>query len=143
MSTSLNKALAAARQRGRDRAIAVFNQPDNLRLEDAAAYAHIEPAIIDAARERGEVYALVSPTRPRELRYPCWQFDAPAGRLAAALRPFVHARKNCFVIHHFMLHVQTTASGPTSMQIILDTNPNIDALIQLAIGYMHADQGAS
>jgi hypothetical protein len=97
----------------------------------------------DAARERGEVYALVSPTRPRELRYPRWQFDAPAGRLAAALRPFVHARKNCFVIHHFMLHVQTTASGPTSMQIILDTNANIDALIQLAIGYMHADQGAS
>ncbi|EUC18618.1 hypothetical protein PMI06_003243 [Burkholderia sp. BT03] len=134
MSTSPTKALAAARQRGRNRAIAMFNQPDNLRLEDAAAYADIEPAIIDAARKRGEVYALVSPTRPREFRYPRWQFDAPAGRLVAALRPFVHARTTCFVIHHFMLHVQTTALGPTSMQIILDTDANIEALIQLATG---------
>jgi hypothetical protein len=143
MNLTLTDAFTAARQRGKIRARTAFDQPDNLRLEDAAAYAHCEPAVIEAARQLGELYALVSPTSPRELRYPNWQFKASAQRLTAVLLPFVQAHANCFVIHQFMLGVHGVPDIPTPAQIILDSDADIEPVIRLAIDYLNADQGAS
>jgi hypothetical protein len=138
-------ALARARERGRIHALAVFNEPDCLRLDEAAAYARCEPAVIDAARRRGELYAIVSPTDAHELRFPRWQLDAPADRLAAVLLPFVLARTHSLVIHQFMLdmHAQVSPGALTPAQLIMDADADLEPVIRMASCYLDAEQGAS
>ena len=69
---------------------------------DAASYSG-RTASIEAARQRGALYALTLRGQPREFRYPRWQFDARPDRLAAVLDPFARSCSNSYVVHQFLL----------------------------------------
>ncbi|MEX3932159.1 integrase [Paraburkholderia phymatum] len=134
--------LVAARRRGWRLAIAVFNHRDTLRPTDAASYSGRTATSIEAARQRGALYALTLRGQPHEFRYPRWQFDACPERLATVLDPFVRARSNCYVVHQFLLTPHRALGGATPASIIIGTGHELDIVLQLIRQILDAEQGA-
>ena len=134
--------LAAARARGRRFALEQYEDPNNLPLLEARAYAGRNERSINEDRQNGEVYALLPPGKTRGFRYPKWQFDVPPERLKAALRPFVDADANCWVIHSFMMRKRDALHGKSPADIVLDDKEDVKQVIDLAEGDLAGEQGA-
>jgi hypothetical protein len=135
--------LRAARRRGRQVALALFNHRENFLLDEAAARSGRPCAAIEAARVRGEFYTLVMFPGPLGRRYPGWQFTVSPERLAAVLRPFAQAHANCFVLHQFLLEAHPELGGRAPAQVIADSRAELEAVLTLAARVCNrADQGA-
>jgi hypothetical protein len=132
-----------ARERGRHFAQDTWGSIDSLPSLDAALYAGCSAGTLDARRRRGAVYAVVRPDAPLEMRYPRWQFDARSRRLEAALRPFVRAGANCWVIHSFMAQPRGHLDGKAPAVVILDSTENIARVVDLAVRDIAGEQGAT
>lgn len=74
--------------------------------------------------------------------YPKWRFDAPPERLARALRPFIEAKPNCWVIHSFMMGRFATLHGDVLANLILDRTHGLGAAINLAEQWLDCETGA-
>lgn len=135
--------LDAARERGRRLAVEEWEKPDNLPLKEAASLAGRSDRMLNLDRQAGRLYALVLPGRERGFRYPSWQFNVDAGRLAAALAPFVQAGASCWVIHNFMSRPQEDLQGQTPAGWIADAMRPIDAVVRLAEARYGDQQGAA
>jgi len=136
-------ALQAARERGRQYALEELQQPENLSLRDAAAYAGRSDRAINEARLSGQLYALVPPGKQRGLRYPQWQFDAEASRLAAVLAPFIAAKASCWVVHHFMQRPLEALDGARPMDWVMDAARPIAPLVEVINARYAGEQGAA
>ncbi|MDQ7979860.1 hypothetical protein QYH69_21710 [Paraburkholderia sp. SARCC-3016] len=134
--------LASARARGRRYALDQYENPDNLALLEARDYAGRNERSINELRQSGELYALLPPGKTRGFRYPKWQFDAAPNRIKAALRPFVEANANCWVIHSFMTRTRDTLKGKSPAEVILDDSQDIKSVIDLAESDLSGEQGA-
>jgi hypothetical protein len=136
--------LRAARQRGRQVALALFNHRENLPLEEAAARSGRPALAIEAASVRGECYALVLFHGPLGRRYPAWQFAVSPERLAAVLRPFAQTQENCYVLHQFLLTAHPALGGRTPAQVIANSRADLETVLTLAARLRgSADQGAT
>ncbi|MEX3937809.1 hypothetical protein AB4Y32_39955 [Paraburkholderia phymatum] len=133
--------LAAARARGRRYAIEQYENPDNLALLEARDYAGRNERAINESRQAGELYALLPPGKTRGFRYPKWQFDAHPDRVKAALRPFVDAGSNSWVIHSFMLRKREALAGLSPADVIVDDKQDIGRVIGLAESDLCGEQG--
>lgn len=136
---SSEDALQAARDRGRQYAIAEIQRPENLSLRDAAAYAGRSDRAINEARLKGELYALVPPGKQRGLRYPQWQFDAEAERLAAVLAPFAESGASCWVVHNFMQRPLQAIGDARPMDWVLDASRPVRPVVD-AVKIRYADE---
>ncbi|WP_147297845.1 hypothetical protein [Trinickia dinghuensis] len=134
--------LAAARARGRRFALEMYDSPDNLGLLEARDYAGRNERSINEERQKGALYALLPPGKTRGFRYPKWQFDAEPDRLKAALRPFVDAKSNCWVIHSFMVSKRDALRGRSPREIVLDVKEDVNHVVDLAVRDLVGDQGA-
>jgi len=134
--------LAAARARGRRFALEEYESPDNLALLDARDYAGRNERTINEQRQKGELYALLSPGKTRGFRYPKWQFDATPERLVCVLRPFVEANANSWVIHSFMRRKRDEINGKSPAEVILDEGASIAPVQALAARDIAGEQGA-
>ncbi|TAM03127.1 MAG: hypothetical protein EPN70_15145 [Paraburkholderia sp.] len=134
--------LAAARARGRHHALELYEHPDNLTLLDARDYAGRNERKINEQRQAGEVYALLPPGKMRGFRYPKWQFDAEPERLKDALKPFVDASSNCWVIHSFMLGKRALLNSRAPSDVIVDSAADLKPVIDLAESEIAGEQGA-
>lgn len=135
--------LDAARERGRHMAAKEWEKPDNLPLKEAASLAGRSDRMLNLDRQAGRLYALVLPGRERGFRYPSWQFNVSAGRLAAVLAPFVQAGASCWVIHDFMSRPQEDLQGQTPAAWIADETRALDAVVRLAQARYSDQQGAA
>lgn len=134
--------LAAARARGRRHVLELYEHPDNLTLLDARDYAGRNERKINEQRQAGELYALLPPGKTRGFRYPKWQFDAEPERLRDALKPFVGASSNCWVIHSFMLGKRALLDGRAPSDVIVDGTADLKPVIDLAESEISGEQGA-
>lgn len=135
--------LQAARDRGRQYALAELQRSENLSLRDASTYAGRSDRAINEARLSGQLYALVPPGKQRGLRYPQWQFDAKASRLAALLAPFIEASASCWVVHNFMTRPLDTIDGMRPMDWVLDGSRPIETVVEAAKARFAGEQGAA
>lgn len=135
--------LQAARDRGRHHALAELQRPENLALRDAAIYSGRSDRTINEARIKGQLYALVPPGKQRGLRYPQWQFEANAGRLAAVLAPFIEAGASCWVVHNFMQRPLEPLGGARPMDWIVDESKPIEPVVQTVLDRYVGEQGAA
>jgi hypothetical protein len=135
--------LAAARARGRRFALEEYESPNNLALLDARDYAGRNERTINEQRQKGELYALLSPGKTRGFRYPKWQFDARPERLVCVLRPFVEAKANAWVIHSFMRRKRDEIDGKSPVEVILDEGASIAPVVDLAVRDIAGEQGAA
>lgn len=135
--------LAAARARGRRFALEEYESPDNLALLDARDYAGRNERTINEQRQKGELYALLSPGKTRGFRYPKWQFDATPERLVSVLRPFVEAKANSWIIHSFMRRKRDEIDGKSPLEIVLDEGASIGPVVNLAARDIAGEQGAA
>ena len=85
---------------------------------------------------------MLPPGKTRGFRYPKWQFDAASDRLKAALRPFVDANANCWVIHAFMMRKRDVLGGKSPAEVILGDQHDIRSVIELAESDRSGEQGA-
>ncbi|WP_234819117.1 hypothetical protein [Cupriavidus metallidurans] len=135
--------LQAARDRGRQYALAELQRPENLSLRDASTYAGRSDRAINEARLSGQLYALVPPGKQRGLRYPQWQFDAEASRLAAVLAPFIEASASCWIVHNFMQRPLDALGGERPMDWVLDAARPIETVVEAATARFAGEQGAA
>lgn len=135
--------LHAARDRGRQYALAELQRSENLSLRDASTYAGRSDRAINEARLSGQLYALVPPGKQRGLRYPQWQFDAQSSRLAAVLAPFIEASATCWVVHNFMTRPLDAIHGMRPMDWVLDGSRPIETVIEAAKARYAGEQGAA
>lgn len=135
--------LQAARDRGRQYALAELQRPENLSLRDASTYAGRSDRAINEARLSGQLYALVAPGKQRGLRYPQWQFDAEASRLAAVLAPFIEASASCWIVHNFMQRPLDALGGERPMDWVLDAARPIETVVEAAKARFAGEQGAA
>lgn len=135
--------LQAARDRGRHQALAELQRPENLSLRDAATYAGRSDRAINEARLQGQLYALIPPGKQRGLRYPQWQFDAEAARLAAVLAPFIEAGASCWVVHNFMQRPLHALGDARPMDWILDASKPVEPVVQAVKDRYAGEQGAA
>jgi len=135
--------LQAARDRGRQYAITEVQRPENLSLRDAATYAGRSDRAINEARLKGELYALVPPGKQRGLRYPQWQFDAEAERLAAVLAPFAESGASCWVVHNFMQRPLQAIGDARPMDWVLDASKPVEPLVEVVKNRYADEQGAA
>lgn len=136
-------ALQAARDRGRHHALAELQRPANLSLRDAATYSGRSDRAINEARLKGQLYALVPPSKQRGLRYPQWQFDAEAERLGAVLAPFIAAGASCWVVHNFMQRPLGALGDARPMDWILDASLSIEPVVASVKNRYASEQGAA
>lgn len=129
LTPALTAGLDAARQRGRQQALRLFNAPDVLTPAEVCARTGWPEQRLEAYRRQGLIYALVLGDGPHSRRYPAWQFAIPAARLAQVLQPFVACGVNCWVLHQFLVsaHValarspaQALAGAARDLQTVLD-----------------------
>lgn len=135
--------LQAARDRGKHRAVAEWEKPENLPLKAAADYAGRSDRVINEDRQKGRLYALVLPGKERGYRYPQWQFDVEPERLAAVLAPFVQADASCWVIHNFLLRPHESLGDVSPRERLLDASYPIDRIVEVVARRYLGDQGAS
>lgn len=114
--------------------------PDNFTLADAAEFRGCSDRLINEARQRGKLYAMVPAGKERGFQYPRWQFDADPDRLAAVLAPFVEARADCWVIHSFMMTASAALNERTPRDCILDPEFPLDSIVSLARRRFGADR---
>lgn len=138
----LSKSIASARERGASYARQEWEKPDNLRLADAAAYAGRSDRVINEYRKNARYYALVLEGNTRGFRYPRWQFDADAGRVATVLRLLKDAGLSCWGIHQFLHSPIERAGGITARQIICDSKVALEPVLEAARQRYFSDQGA-
>jgi hypothetical protein len=136
-------ALQAARDRGRHYALTELQRPENLSLRDASTYAGRSDRAINEARLSGQLYALVPPGKQRGLRYPQWQFDAEASRLAAVLAPFIEASASCWIVHNFMQRPLDALGGERPMDWVLDVARSVETVVEAAKARFAGEQGAA
>ncbi|WOD14154.1 hypothetical protein [Paraburkholderia kirstenboschensis] len=134
--------LAAARARGRRYALEQYENPANLALLEARDYAGRNERSINELRQSGQLYALLPPGKTRGFRYPKWQFDAEPDRVKAALKPFVEANANCWVIHSFMTRKRDSLGGRSPADVVLDESVDIMSVVELAQRDLVGEQGA-
>lgn len=135
--------LQAARGRGRQYALAELQRPENLSLRDASTYAGRSDRAINEARLSGQLYALVPPGKQRGLRYPQWQFDAEASRMAAVLAPFIEASASCWIVHNFMQRPLDALGGERPMDWVLDAARPLETVVEAAKARFAGEQGAA
>ncbi|WP_061959939.1 hypothetical protein [Cupriavidus pauculus] len=135
--------LQAARDRGRQYALAELQRPENLSLRDASTYAGRSDRAINEARLSGQLYALVPPGKQRGLRYPQWQFDAEASRLAAVLAPFIEASASGWIVHNFMQRPLDALGGERPMDWVLDVARPVETVVEAAKARFAGEQGAA
>ena len=138
----LSKSIADARERGASYARQECEKPENLSLAEAASYAGRSDRVINEDRKHGRYYALILEGKTRGFRYPRWQFDADAGRLAAMLQVLNKAGLSCWGIHHFLHSPIERAGGLTAKQIILDNRVALESALASARQRYFSDQGA-
>jgi len=136
-------ALQAARDRGRHYALTELQRPENLALRDAATYAGRSDRAINEARLQGRLYALVPPGKQRGLRYPQWQLDADADRLALVLAPFIDAGASSWVVHNFMQRPLEALGDVRPADWILDPTKPIAPVVQAVVSRYAGEQGAA
>lgn len=137
--------LAAARQRGIDYALTEWQKPENLTLQAAASYAGVSDNTINTRRQTCQIYALVAPNRSRGFRYPHWQFDVDATRLAAAIKAFSDAgQENSWVLHNLLMRPTPELDDIRPCDYIADSSLDIKRLVQfIQRRFMGGDQGAA
>ena len=137
--------LAAARQRGIDYTLTEWQKPENLTLQAAASYAGVSDNTINTRRQSRQIYALVAPNRSRGFRYPQWQFDVDAARLAAAIKAFSDAgQENSWVLHNLLMRPTPVLDDIRPCDYIADSSLDIKRLVQfIQRRFMGGDQGAA
>ncbi|MNY50020.1 hypothetical protein D3C86_1854930 [compost metagenome] len=123
--------------------MAELQRPENLSLRDASTYSGRSDRAINEARLKGQLYALVPPGKQRGLRYPQWQLDAEAVRLAAVLAPFIEAGASCWVVHNFMQRPLHVLGDARPMDWILDASKPVEPVVQAVKDRYAGEQGAA
>lgn len=135
--------LGAAKARGASYARTEWGKPENLTLQQAAAYCGRSDRVVNEARIKGEYYALLLEGKSRGYRYPLWQFDADTDRLAKILALLNTVDASCWVKHNFLLRPNTLLGGRSPREIILDQATDLSQLIKVTNNRFDGDQGAS
>ncbi len=134
--------LAAAKARGMSYTKAEWQKPTNLNLAAAAGYSRRSDRMINAARNRGELYALVLDGNQRGFRYPQWQFDAEPARLAPVLQALPDDA-SCWSKHQFLTRPNDALDGRSPKDVILDPQAALAPVLAAAHHRYAGDQGAA
>jgi hypothetical protein len=135
--------LAAARARGGSYIQQQFDDPSNLSLTDAQTYSGRAEAVIKDERNRGLLYALAPQGAAHGYRYPKWQFDVPASRLAPVLDILVTHGMSAWAIHHFLTRPNTMLGGRRPCEAIGDIHFSLPHLIDVVQTKVAEHQGAA
>ena len=134
--------LNAARERGAIWAREEYGNPENLSLNQAATHTGISGRVINERRNAWRYFALVPHGQQRGFRFPRWQFDADNGRLAAVLAVLRDANAGCWTVHSFMITPNAQLEGTMPRDWILDSQNNLERVLQVARARFTSDQGA-
>jgi hypothetical protein len=119
-----------------------LKNPANLSLKNASVYAGRSDRMINAARRRGELYALLPDRKTRGFRYPSWQFDVDGARLAKVLQALDSFGVSCWIKHNFLLNESDHLAGRSPKDIISDPNAEIETVISAARARFSGEHGA-
>ena len=120
-----------------------LDQPDNLTLGEASAYCGRSDRVVNEARQRGEYYALILDGNSRGFRYPRWQFDIPAARLATVLRKLDALDVSCWAKHHFLTRPSPCLDGRTPRELLVDGDASLAAVCSAIDEHFTGEQGAA
>lgn len=134
--------LLTARRRGNEYVEAEYRKPENLTPDAASALTGISVHRLNQKRMQGLLYALLPLENQLECRYPRWQFEADAKRLAAVLFPFFDADINTWVVHDFMMRAHESLAGLRACDYILDLSNPVGTAVLLAEQSLPREQGA-
>lgn len=142
--TTMHDPLAAAKARGASYTKAEWQRPENLTLADAAHYSQRSDRMINAARNKGNLYALLLEGNLRGFRYPQWQFDADPVRLAQVLHALpTDGQVSCWSKHQFLTRPNSMLDGRAPSEVILDSTADIAHLVQIVHNRYTSEQGAA
>lgn len=111
-------------------------------LKDASAYAGRSDRVINEARQRGALYALLQNGKTRRFRYPSWQFDVDGARLVKVLQALDSFAVSCWIKHNFLLNESDHLAGHSPKDIISDPNAEIETVINAARARFSGQHGA-
>ena len=141
---AIHDPLAGAMARGESYAKTEWQRPENLTLAGAAHYSQRSDRMINAARNKGELYALLLEGNSRGFRYPQWQFDADPVRLAQVLHALPpDDQASCWSRHQFLTRPNSMLDGRTPREVILDGTTDLAPLVQIAHNRYADGQGAA
>ncbi|MEA3011843.1 MAG: hypothetical protein QOD42_388 [Sphingomonadales bacterium] len=110
----LDRALAAARGRGRIRAAEILAGEEMLSADLFARELGTTRATVNAWRKNGQVLALEGATRG--FKYPAWQVDSEGRPFAAIPALFDRLGGSSWAVYRFLLHHHPELSGRTGLE---------------------------
>lgn len=113
---ALDRALDAARERGRLRAIEILNGEDMLSAEEFAALLGVSRMTVNTKRQRHEVLALDGPKRG--YRFPAWQVDENGKPFAALPELFALLGDSPWTIYRFLMQRHPELGGARGADLL-------------------------
>lgn len=112
----LDKALEAARARGRHRAADILAGDDILSADAFAEMLRLSKPAVHAKRRKHEVLALDGPKRG--YRFPAWQIDRDGKPYAALPRLFEQLGGNAWAVYRFLTQRHAALDGMTGLEAL-------------------------
>jgi hypothetical protein len=137
-----SNALASARERGAAWTRAEYARPENVPLDQAALQTGMSSRLINERRNTWVYYALLPQGQTRGYRFPAWQFNADQTRLASVLGVMRDAGVSCWSLHDFMISPNSLLDGQAPRDWIVDSERDLERVLQLARARFASDQGA-
>lgn len=137
-----SEAVVAARERGASWARGEYANPANLTLEQAADHVGVSTRIINERRNEGRYYAILPQGQQRGYRFPVWEFDAPADRVAAVFSLTRSVAASGWGVHLFMLSPSSHLNGMAPWEWIADSARDLESVLRLARARFTSNQAA-
>ena len=113
---ALERALQAARARGRNRVAEILAQPDMLSAEAFAAHLNTTRATINTKRKAGQVLGLQGATRG--FRYPAWQIDEEGRPFDALPAIFEALGDSPWAVYRFLVQNHPELGGKSGLDAL-------------------------
>ncbi len=110
-SANLDRALAAARERGRRRVAEILNDPDMLSADNLARMLGTTRATINTKRQNHQLLALDGATRG--FRFPSWQIGEDGKPFAAMPQLFERLGGSPWAVYRFLVQSHSELDGET------------------------------
>jgi len=130
----LDKALAAARARGRSRAAEILQGAEMLSAEAFANLLGVSRVTVNAKRQKREVLGLDGVKRG--FRFPSWQLDENGKPFAALPQLFAHLGGSAWTVYRFLVQHHAALDGLSAVEALKRgrTKQVIDAALGAARG---------
>lgn len=111
-----DRALEAARERGRHRAADILAGDDMLSADAFAELLRISKPTVHAKRQKHEVLALEGPKG--SYRFPAWQVDRDGKPYAALPRLFEQLGDSAWTVYRFLTQRHSALDGMTALEAL-------------------------